>query len=311
LLPDTELTFSQFTEWYEPTLWEPSRVRSSNPPEYPYNEAFESDLPPKVCNYPLNQEILDFAAYERYGRTGQLSNPGLITPKLDVPDILKSVLGPWYGYKYRDNGNTSASGMISFTLKPQEGASVVKAFKASSRSNQVEFTIIGTCEEREGNTEVSFKRNLPSSYPSEYWKGEFDLLKQVITGTVAYEENGGEDRLFPFTFYLCRTTPEILRFRPTPADFEERKTESLWKYAIEAIVAQIQRDSWSWSYFRKRRDTRRRFLELWMRRTCGGTPLTPEEQEELTSIRHSLTAQDGRFYHSIAARRIRNTIVHG
>ncbi|KAJ7779541.1 hypothetical protein B0H14DRAFT_2631247 [Mycena olivaceomarginata] len=64
---------------------------------------------------------------------------------------------------------------------------------------------------------------------------------------------------------------------------------------------------WSWSYFKERRDNRKRFIELYIRSTKFGPPMSDEEWEDLSRVKKTLTTSDSRFYHSLAEAQIRAT----
>ena len=200
--------------------------------------------------------------------------------------------------------------MISFTLSKGTEAN---HFHASGRSNLSDFTISGTCSPVEGQDKiaVSFKRTFPARFPAQHWDGEFDPTTDTITGTVSFDD---EPEVSSSTFLLKRTPPDQLRFRPPPATFETDRPRVLWKYAISATRAYVHRQSWSWTFFRDRRDTRKRFIQLYVRSTnLGeplGKPLEGNEWAELNQIRQGLTSADSRFYHSLARYQIRITTKH-
>jgi Vacuolar sorting-associated protein 13, extended-chorein len=218
------------------------------------------------------------------------------------------MLGPWNGYTYWEGATWS--GMISFTLLP---GNLDNEFQASARSNGCDFKISGKCNPGETleKIRVSFKRTFSARNLPQYWMGELDCATDTITGAVNFDEDKQADTTSPVTFILKRTPPEHLRFRPPPATFEANKARAFWTFAISATRDYVCQQSWSWTFFRERRDTRIRFIHLYIRSQPSGKPLNEAEQTELNQICKGLTAADNRFYHSLAHHQIRITPDHG
>ncbi|KAF8516788.1 hypothetical protein JB92DRAFT_2909192 [Gautieria morchelliformis] len=282
-------------------LWAPESVRERDPPYYPYNDKLEEQnlKAEDICNYPLDQQGLDHAAYDP---PSSEEVPGLAQPNFS----LKAVLGPWNGNLYY-TGQVTNSGMISFTLCPGNRDN---EFQASGRSNGHDFKISGTCSpgETQSIIAVSLKRTFAARQGPQYWDGQFDSATDTMTGAVSFDEERMPTSL---TFFLKRTSPDQLRFRPSPAAFEANKARALWTFALSAARGDVRRQSWSWSFFRERRDTRKRFIQLYIRDTGFGKPLDEAERAELSQILKGLTTADSNFYHSLALYQIRITPGHG
>ncbi|KAF8516802.1 hypothetical protein JB92DRAFT_2909317 [Gautieria morchelliformis] len=281
----------------------PESVRKRDPPYYPYDDKLEEQnlKAEDICNYPLDQQGLDHAAYDPPSSEE--------VPRLSQPNLsLKAALGPWNGNLYY-TGQVTNSGMISFTLCP---GSRDNEFQASGRSNGHDFKISGTCSpgETQSIIAVSLKRTFAARQGPQYWDGQFDPATDTMTGTVSFDEERMPTSL---TFFLKRTSPDQLRFRPSPAAFEANKARALWTFALSAARGDVRRQSWSWSFFRERRDTRKRFIHLYIRgvTTGFGKPLDEAERAELSQILKGLTTADSNFYHSLALHRIRITPGHG
>ncbi|KAF8486675.1 hypothetical protein JB92DRAFT_3101334 [Gautieria morchelliformis] len=284
-------------------LWAPAIVRKMELYDYPYDDTLEEQniKADDICNHPLDQEDLDLAAYD-------LASPDELPGLVDVKLPLKSILGPWNGYTYLRG--SAFSGMISFTLLP---GNLDNEYQASARSNGYDFKISGRCSP--GDTpekiRVSFKRTFPARKLPQYWAGELDYATDTITGRVNFDEDKVADMTSSVTFIFKRTPPEHLCFRPPPATFEANKPRALWTFAISATRHYVRQQSWSWSFFCERRDTRIRFIHLFIRGEASGKPLNEAEQTELNQIRKGLTAADNKFYHSLAHYQIRITLEHG
>jgi hypothetical protein len=78
-------------------------------------------------------------------------------------------------------------------------------------------------------------------------------------------------------------------FFPPPAVLQANSSKALWQFAIAAVRYGVRRGSWSWSFFKARADSRKRFIELYVRSTRFGRPLNRNEQEELGLLKKSFT----------------------
>lgn len=286
-------------------MWSPSRLRASHPPDYPYNEEFEdkSIKAEDVCNYELDHQLIDYGAYDPICPHARPTATG------NISDLLKPVLGQWTGTVY--DGFISTTGLISFILEPQDLHGATPGFKASGRANRSDFTISGRCkrDESSGALRIWFKQQFPTRFPTMFWRGQVDLEKATITGKVRFTDNKKEKTFFQFI--LKRLPCEIMRFRPLPPVFDQNKARALWIFATSAVISQIRRYSWSWSsYFKERQNTRKRFIELYIREMHIGKPLNGGEISELGQLRHGLTVADGRFYYSLALHQVRLITLH-
>ncbi|KAJ7093941.1 hypothetical protein B0H15DRAFT_147115 [Mycena belliarum] len=284
-------------------LWDAKVVLAQEFPDYPYDDALESqdvDMQ-KVLNYPIGIEKLDFAAY----------NPELdiitksATPPSRPSSALKTMLGSWNGFTYSPASSiVPSSGMISMELV----AGGSRRFQASSRSNTSDFSISGECSGEDTETvKFTFKRTFPARFSPEYFSGSWSRATQSLSGTWGPE---ADTRTHEGVFVFKRILPEDMCFFPSPAVLQGNKPRSLWAFAIAAVRHRIRREDWSWSFFKQRTLHRKRFIELYIRSTRFGRPLSRAEEEELGLIKKSFTTADSRFYHSIAENQIRVTTGH-
>lgn len=281
-------------------------------PDYPYDDDLErqdikiEDIL-KLGLTPVDQQ-LDRKAYE--------SPPPLETDEIfhsTDPEValLANVLGTWNGFMYRQAVPTfPVRGMISITLQFDSLSDRTLHFHGSSRSNLGDFTIAGHCNRvvATNSFNITMQREFTARHPTQYWNGQMDVATETITGTW---DTGLDNEKQRGNFVLKRTAPEDLRFRPAPATLEADKARSLWLFAIKAVVSRVQCQSWSWSYFKKRRENRQQFLSLYIRHTHYGHPLSAKELVEFRTARQSLTAADSRFYHSLADDKVRDIVIHG
>jgi hypothetical protein len=175
------------------------------------------------------------------------------------------------------------------------------------------WQLTGECNPAESNSEKFFItwQSKQTDYPDEYFEGVFDTASKSIVGSCSPEEHA---TTFSNGAYLSQQPPEVLVCRPHPgllADDPELGTNryrSLWRFALDAVLLQVRRKMWSWSYFRYRRNNRKRYLELKIRSDCYGKPLADEEIMELFAVQKTLLPADARCLLSQAVKASTNII---
>ncbi|KAJ7597218.1 hypothetical protein C8J56DRAFT_1021519 [Mycena floridula] len=279
--------------------WNPAMVQAHEPPHYSYTE--EASLPDvkKITNYPVDEELKDFAAYN------VKTSPPSARSRVSLP--LRKILGPWFGFHYRDaSSRLPVTGMFSLDLMvaDQEGTK----FKASSRSNGVNFTVSGECYSVLGTPNVVnfvLKMTFPAPHVSQHLKGSMNESTQSLTGVWWTDKEKSQG-----VFLYKRMAPEMLCFYPSPTALKANKASSLWQFAIQAVRFCIRRKNLSWPFFQERGEHRRRFIHLYIRNTKFGRPLDDGELEELRTHFKSVTHADLLFFISLAKLQVRKTIVH-
>ncbi|KAJ7177952.1 hypothetical protein C8R46DRAFT_667658 [Mycena filopes] len=294
--------FGMYEYMNEPNLvWAPKLVQEATFPEYDYDDSVEAqDIDAvKITNYPLDQEPLDYEAFA-LPKTPELDG--------DAPKPLEAVagmLGSWNGFLFWP----TTGGMISMDLQPSSTEDQVQLFTASGRSNRSDFKISGQCRagDEPGTVSFTWQRSFPVRFATQYFAGTWNAATDTLTGKYGLAEDptthGG-------AFVFKRLTPEHTRFTPSPAELEENKSRALWAFAIGAVLNDLRRNRWSWSFFKERRDNRQRFLELQIRGTKFGPPMTNDDWAELSRIKRTFTTAESRFYHSLADKQIRATTDH-
>ncbi|KAJ7901712.1 hypothetical protein B0H14DRAFT_1250148 [Mycena olivaceomarginata] len=292
-----------FQYMHDPSgLWDAKLVLAQEFPDYPYDDDLEAqnvDIQ-KILNHPLGLDKLDFAAYnaesERNKPAATSSRPS---------SALKAILGSWNGFTYSPASSiVPSSGMVSMELL----ANGTRRFQASSRSNMSDFTILGECSgESSEVVKITFKQTFPARFSPQYFCGQWSRSQQSLSGTWGAE---ADPRTHGGVFIFKRIIPEYMCFFPAPAVLKVNKARALWGFAISAVRYTIRKEDWSWAFFKQRTANRKRFIELYIRSTRFGKPLTTAEQIELGLIKKSFTTADSRFYHSIAENQIRVTTGH-
>ncbi|CAK9783702.1 putative late endosome to vacuole transport-related protein [Cutaneotrichosporon oleaginosum] len=105
-------------------------------------------------------------------------------------------------------------------------------------------------------------------------------------------------------FHFYHRTHQYYKFRPPEEDFKTNPAKARWKYALNAIRAEVhdRNRRWSWDYFAERRDQRKKYVDLYVRRLAlpEGQTLPPEEETELDDLEKKLSYEDIRFFRSVA-----------
>ncbi|KAJ7084934.1 hypothetical protein C8R44DRAFT_894044 [Mycena epipterygia] len=303
--------------WNDPDrLWDAKAVQEAEYPEYPYEDSIEAqdiDIS-NILNYPVDEEPIDFAAYAGPENESQ--------PDADALKALQAVEGvlgvQWNAHSYwQQDSLWPSAGMFSITLKPSSAEGDVQRFAGSSRANWADFKIAGECHasNESGKVRISFTLSFrlhSARFPTQYYVGVWDASADTITGTVGFDQDPAtHDGVFVFK----RMPPENMCFVPAPVELKIGKARAMWGFAIAAVIQGVRRAQWTWSFFKERRDNRRRFIELYIRSGSGtkqfGQSLTDLEAQDLARVKKSLTTQDSRFYHSLAEQRIRAMTDHG
>ncbi|KAJ7481633.1 hypothetical protein FB451DRAFT_1236685 [Mycena latifolia] len=291
-------------------LWDTKLVQEAEFAEYTYDDSVEAqDVNiAKILNYPVDQEPLDFEAYTPPKAESRSSDGP--KPLLFAEDLLGV---QWHGLMYwPKTALWPSAGMFTMTLKPSSVQDDVQYFTAAERANRSDFNVAGECRagDEPGIVELSFKRSFPTRYPTQYFTGTWNAATETLIGTVGMDEDPAKHNS---AFVFKRIMPEYMCFWPAPVELETNKARALWGFAIAAVRYGVRRDRWSWSFFKERRDNRRRFIELYIRSsgsTQFGAPLTGPEWQELGLIKKTFSTADARFYHSLGEKMIRATVEH-
>ncbi|KAJ7291115.1 hypothetical protein C8J57DRAFT_1458070 [Mycena rebaudengoi] len=279
-------------------LWDAKKVHEFEFQEYSYNDSLEpQDLEvEKILNHPVDEESLDFEAY-----TVPLVEEDVDTSK--VVHAVQGMLGLWHGFTYLPATGQPFAGMISMVLKPTAIDGDKQRFTATARANGVNFTVTGEAQASDspGVVTLSFQRSFRTRFPTQYYTGKWDAATDTLQGTLGPEEDVSTHG---HAFIFKRIEPENMCFAPLPPEIAEGKARALW------AVCDCGGKRWSWAFFKERRDNRKRFIELYIRGTQFGAPLSQEEWNEWSRVTKTFTTADCRFYHSLAEQKIQATTDH-
>ncbi|KAH9948257.1 hypothetical protein B0H21DRAFT_847639 [Amylocystis lapponica] len=266
-----------------------------------YSEVEDRDVEPEdvLLNYPLNSDdIFDYGVYD---------NPPEYVPTEDdlkAEEPLKPILGIWHCVVWRDEAYpTQAMFRLNFHIDSSDSH---RCESTGVTPEGTSWTCVGTYEiQAPGDITYSFKITYHTRFSTSILTGSLSEDKQMLSGVRKDSSAMGDGY-----FMLSRLPADVLTFRPSPNDFTANKARALWRFALGAIEYQISRTMFSWSFFKRRRDTRQRYLDLLAREFDYGRPLDDAEKAEFSRCRQALTPADARFYDTIYSYKLRTTEIH-
>lgn len=106
-------------------------------------------------------------------------------------------------------------------------------------------------------------------------------------------------------FHWYQKTWKFRKLRPK-ASVEENPRE-WFQYVAKSVLDEIHDKNvkWSWAYFKKRRDQRKQYIELW-KKLLLKKPLTSDEEAKFNSLEEQLSYEDIKFYRSLTRSEIRS-----
>ncbi|WVR05901.1 hypothetical protein IAU60_002927 [Kwoniella sp. DSM 27419] len=105
-------------------------------------------------------------------------------------------------------------------------------------------------------------------------------------------------------FHFYRRTHQYYKFRPPEEEFKQNPAKARLKYALTAIRAEVHEKNrrWTWDYLRERRDARKRYVDLYVRKLAltEGKQLDVEDGTAIAEIEAKSSYEDIRFFRSVA-----------
>lgn len=118
-------------------------------------------------------------------------------------------------------------------------------------------------------------------------------------------------------FHFYRRTHQYHKFRPSEEEFKQNQARARLRFALNAISSEIheRRRRWTWEYMAQRRDTRKRYVEVYVKKLAlpENKPLAPEvsstwhehgadnqDDGALKEMEVGLSYEDIRFFRSVA-----------
>ncbi|KAH8097003.1 hypothetical protein BXZ70DRAFT_943874 [Cristinia sonorae] len=265
----------------------------------------------EFLHYPLQPSQKSFVCEEF-----ELLEEGKATPPSTVSDYTlgnQTLHGRWTGYPYTP-GSYPSNMMVSYNFNPDHPGQ--QTF--SSVGVELErgpYELLGSWNQAidTGRVEVSFQVVYKDWTATAYSVGN---LERDGTLTVRRTWNNDvQDPLLPaLDFILRQVSPDVMRFRPSPAELRSPATRprSLWRFAIQHTVYIVRKRLWTWSYFSERRRVRRSFIRILLNSTDvkPASQRTKDEEEDLLLCRRALAPAQAFLYHSIANQMQNTRTIH-
>ncbi|SGZ50437.1 CIC11C00000002743 [Sungouiella intermedia] len=105
-------------------------------------------------------------------------------------------------------------------------------------------------------------------------------------------------------FHWYQKTWKFRKLRPKTT--VEENPREWFQYAAKSVLDEIHDKNykWSWEFFKKRRDQRKKYIELWKKKLLK-RQLSPDEDAEFASLEEQLSYEDIKFYRSLTRSEVR------
>jgi hypothetical protein len=97
--------------------------------------------------------------------------------------------------------------------------------------------------------------------------------------------------------------------RPTEEEFAKNRSRALWMFALNAVGHLLETRSVRWTYIRKRRDLRIRYLESEKKSRVDGI-LTPTDISERNELIRTIHPDDRKRWNAVMEFRERREVIH-
>jgi len=221
----------------------------------------------------------------------------------DDPD--PGFVGQWYGFAY--HGPTIEShtnGMMGVMIEVlyEDGR-----FTANGSDGRGTFIVEGTLMSNQLLFTKKYQDNPDDDPIQRKYEGTLHDDLEKITGRWQKLPSSSSNE-YEGIFTLYKKPKAFVRNRPPDHEFEENKIHALWKFACNAIKADVARHFISWGRLKERRDQRRCYIELYNQYKATG--LEEQDATELRNLGSTLPREDIRYYRALAKKIRGREILH-
>ncbi|TBU26461.1 hypothetical protein BD311DRAFT_779599 [Dichomitus squalens] len=269
-----------------------------------------------ILNYPLdNDDWFDPTGYDA---------PRFSPTEKDMTSKwpLRALLGSWSGFMSKGN-LYPCQPMLSIQIHAVDSI----RFEATSRTaNGTAYHLQGRyISEVDGRICYTFVIKYATRFAPLYFRGYLHDKDRTFSGTwgTSPEAANSESKIIKRQgdnhsslvvgstadrFVFKRLPAAYMCCRPDPIEFQINRPRALWRYATTIVRELVSMRRFSWTYFERRRDDRKRYIELLIR--LNYAELVEEELMELARIRKTLTTADARLYETRYQYELRTTAIH-
>ena len=240
-------------------------------------------------------------------------SPELAAQEAQIDENVRSLNGTWTGFYFYPDGNSD--GVVEFVIHGGDGTG---SFSGGGADTIGAFTVSGKLGDAPDEVlSLSFKKIYTELQNGQLlawdYKGSLNVATSTIKGT--WGNDSRPDSAYGGTFCLGRIPAWTYEFRPEEEAFKANRVSALWSLALSAVRHQVKRQLWTWSYFKKRRDQRIRYVKLYTRFQLSRNWVIPhnlseDETREMRKLEQGFSTADARYYRSVAESEKRKVIVH-
>ncbi|KAI9070175.1 hypothetical protein FKP32DRAFT_1586395 [Trametes sanguinea] len=286
---------------YDEQFWHPDRMKDNTF----ILECYNYRAQPDTFGFAENTDIMS-------GSDVYNTIDGETEEDLTAPTPVSAIIGFWSGFAYTSTTGYPTSAMLSFRFhyepSPEDVNGDGGCFRASGIQVDGEaYNVSGRSytDEKDGAIIQVVEWKMQHSGDSIFcYKGRLED-EYTIVGTRGYD-----DWYDSADFILKRTHPDNMCLRPSPSALVEGKARQLWLYAISAVLHDVRKRNWTWSFFAARRDARERYIRT-MARKYGRPDPDFDYATERMRAHLGCNPQDARFYHTLVERYARIVPEHG
>lgn len=227
-------------------------------------------------------------------------------------------MGQWYGYIYDGQKVSSFSPMDGYSFLPnKDNPQEFYAFGWNALGEEYNVSGHWKSSTAPGNTDVRFTLTIATHKVQEY-VGVIDQ-SGTFNGDIYYspgnrsihtstDEIGFRSQGHP-KFIFRQVGPEIMKYRPLASLLSKPSFVELWQFAITAVLCDIRKRRWSWTYFRERKEWRTKFLNLHtsMNRSSNTRGI---ERTTYAEVMRYISPSDDLLYRIIQVKSMRLTTQH-
>lgn len=210
-------------------------------------------------------------------------------------------LGYWVASRTHEADKTLHRDVFTFTfhISPTDSSKVIAISRLlQSRLCTVQTTTGEVLEVTDGGQRtyiITTTCNSGAVAPS-YFKATLDTDGTTLVGEQDVSAAFTTPGLKPHVVFKKGVSPETMLFYPSPSALATNKPAALWRFALDAVLYDVHRRLFSWTFLRERRDRKRHLASLLHAVSFTGTALLPDDAAEWIRLLGLATPADLHFY---------------
>ncbi|KAL1941413.1 hypothetical protein VTO73DRAFT_7230 [Trametes versicolor] len=228
------------------------------------------------------------------------SDDGVETDGTDIIEDLRPLLGYWVASRTHEADGTLHRDVftLTFHISPTDPNKVVAICRLQWSWLYTLQTITGQVLEATDGSQrtylITTTGNSGAVAPS-YFKATLDADGTTLVGeqdvSAAFTTPGPK----PHVVLKKGVSPETMLFYPSPSALATNKPAALWRFALDAVLYNVRRRLFSWTFLRERRDRKRHLASLLHAVSFTGTALLPDDAAQWIRLLGLATPADLHF----------------